>query len=110
GNHRGTHGTAPRASPLMAVLAKICGVNAAPAMTAAIDGGADFVGFVFFPRSPRTVSLDEAADLARMVPAQVRKVAVLVDPTDADIERLVAAVPLDMLQLHGRETPERVAA
>jgi phosphoribosylanthranilate isomerase len=92
------------------VQAKICGIRTDDALDAALAGGAAFVGFVFFPRSPRNVTPEEAAALAARVPADVLKVAVTVDPDDAMLDKLVAAVPLDILQLHGAESPDRVAA
>ncbi|MCK6453667.1 MAG: phosphoribosylanthranilate isomerase [Alphaproteobacteria bacterium] len=93
----------------MAVKVKICGINAADALGAAVDSGADFVGFVFYPPSPRAVTPEQAHDLASRVPASVRKVGLFVDPDDALLERTLAVVALDLIQLHGRETPERVA-
>ena len=93
----------------MAVAAKICGINAAPAMRAAIDGGARFVGLVFFPPSPRSITPDAAAELAGLVPAHIRKVGLFVDADDAYLDSAVAAADLDLLQLHGREPPARVA-
>jgi len=90
----------------MAVLAKICGISTPEAAEAAVRGGATFIGFVFFPPSPRAISPALAIELAREVP--IRKVGLFVDADDATID---AALPaLDLLQLHGRETPERVAA
>lgn len=94
----------------MTVQAKICGIRSDDALDAALAGGAAFVGFVFFPRSPRNVTSDEAASLAARVPQGVLKVAVTVDPDDAMLEELLAKVPLDIVQLHGAETPDRVAA
>lgn len=94
----------------MAVAAKICGITSEAALRAAVDGGAAFVGFVFFPRSPRHLSLERAAALAGAVPDGILKAAVVVDPTDEMLDALVGAVPLDILQLHGAETPDRVAA
>jgi phosphoribosylanthranilate isomerase len=90
----------------MAVLAKICGISTPEAAEAAVRGGAGFVGFMFFPPSPRYVTPAQAAQLAREIP--VRKVGVFVDADDATIDATLPA--LDMLQLHGRETPERVVA
>ncbi len=94
----------------MAVQVKICGCATPDAVAAAAAGGASYVGFVFYPPSPRAVSTDRAATLARLVPERVKRVALFVDPDD-DLLRLVAGrVPLDFVQLHGRETPARVAA
>jgi phosphoribosylanthranilate isomerase len=76
---------------------------------AAVRGGAAYVGFVFFPKSPRNLTLSEAARLAAAVPPGVAKVALTVDADDAALDALLAEVPVDMLQLHGHETPQRVA-
>jgi phosphoribosylanthranilate isomerase len=89
------------------VIVKICGINDAAAMEAAAEAGADLVGFVFFPPSPRAVVPAQAAAIARPGPA---KVGLFVDPTDDDIAAVLAALPLDLIQLHGEETPERCAA
>ncbi|MBB6253602.1 phosphoribosylanthranilate isomerase [Nitrospirillum iridis] len=93
----------------MPVKAKICGINHPEALTAAASGGARYIGLVFFAKSPRNVSLPLAAELARTVPTGVRTVGLFVDPTDAFLDRALAQVPLDLIQLHGDETPERVA-
>ncbi len=92
----------------MAVRTKICGINSRAALDAAIAGGAGHVGFVFYPPSPRALDDAAAAQLAAAVPPGVGKVGLLVDATDDRIAALLDAVPLDMLQLHGAETPERV--
>jgi phosphoribosylanthranilate isomerase len=94
----------------MAVEAKICGINSAAAMEAAVAGGAAFVGLVFYPPSPRAVTADEAAALAHLAPARVVTVGLFVDASDDEIAARLAAVPLDLLQLHGDEAPARVAA
>ena len=75
-----------------------------------MQAGAAYIGLMFFAKSPRNVSLAQARDLALLVPPGIAKVAVLVDPGDTTLDELVAQVPLDMLQLHGHETPARVAA
>ncbi|MBT3396366.1 MAG: phosphoribosylanthranilate isomerase [Alphaproteobacteria bacterium] len=93
----------------MPLAAKICGVNSPDAAQAVIDGGAAFMGLVFFQKSPRNVSPVQAADLAALVPNSIKKVGVVVDPSDADLKEILAATPLDMIQLHGHETPQRVA-
>lgn len=93
----------------MALEAKICGLSTAETLDLAVAEGAALVGFNFFPRSPRYVSIPEAAALADRVRPGVRRVAVLVDPTDDFLAELVARVPLELLQLHGHETPQRVA-
>lgn len=78
-------------------------------VAAAVDAGAAYLGFVFFPRSPRAVTLDQAAALCRDVRPGVAKVALVVDPDDATLDALLAQVPVDILQLHGQEPPARVA-
>jgi phosphoribosylanthranilate isomerase len=87
---------------------KICGLNAADAIAAA--AGADFAGFVFFPRSPRHVSPATAAALAAGLPPRVQRVAVTVDADDDLVAGIVAALRPDLIQLHGREPPARAAA
>jgi phosphoribosylanthranilate isomerase len=93
----------------VSVRVKICGLRSPDAVAAAVGAGAAYLGFVFFPRSPRHVTLAEAAALAVEVPPGVAKVALVVDADDAALEALTAAVPVDMIQLHGSESPERVA-
>ena len=91
------------------IRVKICGLRTASDVTAAAKAGATYVGFNFFPKSPRYVSFDQARSLAVDVPVGVAKVGLVVDADDALLDALTASVPLDMLQLHGHETPERVA-
>ena len=91
------------------VKVKICGLRTVADVMAAADAGASYVGFVFFPKSPRNVTIDEAAALAIEVPMGVAKVALVVNADDAFLDALTAKVPLDMFQLHGCETPARVA-
>ncbi|MCC5956061.1 MAG: phosphoribosylanthranilate isomerase, partial [Natronohydrobacter sp.] len=91
------------------VAVKICGLTSPQAVSDAVESGARYLGFVFFPRSPRHLDLPAAADLARTVPVGIAKVALTVDADDAMLDALLAAVPIDMLQLHGHETPARVA-
>ena len=93
----------------MTVEAKICGVNSTAAVNAALQGGAAYVGFVFYPPSPRSLTPEEAGELAALVPPGVQKVGLFVDPDDETLARTLNAVALDLLQLHGAETPERVA-
>ena len=93
----------------MAVSVKICGLNTLDSINAAVAGGADFIGIVFYPHSPRYVALNEAARLVRDVPPEITKVGLFVDATDVTISATLGAVDLDMLQLHGSETPERIA-
>ena len=78
-------------------------------MRAAVEAGADMVGLMFYPPSPRAVTPAQAADLAKLVPPAMRKVGVFVDPTDEQLDETLGAVDLDLLQLHGSETPARVA-
>ena len=91
----------------MNVQAKICGINDQTAMLSAVASGAAFVGLVFYPPSPRALDPQQAADLAAIVPEGVVKVGLFVDPDNALIDTVLAEVRLDMLQLHGSETPER---
>ncbi|NBC88103.1 MAG: N-(5'-phosphoribosyl)anthranilate isomerase, partial [Alphaproteobacteria bacterium] len=91
------------------IRVKICGLTEARDVAAAVEAGAAYVGFVFFEKSPRHLEPAAAAALAGDVPPGVAKVALTVDADDASLDRLCAAVPLDMLQLHGAETPARVA-
>jgi phosphoribosylanthranilate isomerase len=92
------------------ILVKICGLKTPEALDAALEGGADLVGFVFFPASPRNLSLDAARALGARVKGRAQKVALTVDADDATLAAIVEALKPDMLQLHGRETPERVTA
>jgi len=94
----------------MTTLTKICGLTTSDALDAALDARADFVGFVFFPPSPRNVSLDLARDLGTQVNGRSRKVALSVDADDALHAAIVDALAPDILQLHGHEMPERIAA
>ena len=93
----------------MATRVKICGLSTPESLNAAVSAGAAYVGFVFFEKSPRNISIDTARELAIEVPLGVGKVALTVNATDADLQAITDAVPLDFLQLHGSETPERVA-
>ncbi len=93
----------------MSVTAKICGLSTPETLGAAIAHGARHVGFVFFPPSPRDVDVDVASGLAALVPSQVGRVGVFVDPDDMLVRRAVASARLDAIQLH-KTTPERVAA
>lgn len=96
----------------MGVQAKICGLNDAESLQAALGGGADAIGLVFYAPSPRAVTPEQAAALLAEAGAavdKVRKVGLFVDPDDTLLDAVMAHVPLDMVQLHGSETPERVA-
>ncbi len=88
---------------------KICGLRSRADVAAAAEAGAAYVGLVFFPPSPRNLTLADARWVVASVPAGVLRVALIVDPTDETLEMLLEEVPIDMLQLHGRESPERVA-
>lgn len=88
---------------------KICGLSEPETLSTTIDAGARYVGFVFYPPSPRNVSFDTAWNLARAVPTGVRSVGLFVDPTDEQLERIVTGIQLDMIQLHGEESPGRIA-
>jgi len=92
----------------MSVLVKICGLNTPAALDAALEAGADLVGFVFFPASPRHIGFEAARTLGERVHNGARKVAVSVDANDDLLKSCIAALKPDLLQLHGRETPERV--
>ena len=89
---------------------KICGLSTAPTLHAALDAGADMVGFVFFARSPRNLTVGQAAELVSQVEHRAITVALVVDAQDEAIDTIMRMVKPDMLQLHGRETPERVSA
>jgi phosphoribosylanthranilate isomerase len=91
----------------MTVGVKICGLSTEEAVAAALVGGAAYVGFVSFPKSPRHVSLETAAKLAEPVRGRVRVAVVTVDPSDAELDAIAAVLKPDLVQLHGRETPER---
>ena len=93
----------------MSARVKICGINTAEAMAAALEARADLVGLVFFPPSPRSVTLEEAAPLADYARGNAAIVALVVDADDALIEHIVKAINPDLLQLHGDETSERAA-
>lgn len=92
-----------------APLVKICGLSTPETLETAIAAGADQVGLVFFARSPRHVTLDQASDLAVQARRRADVVALVVDASDGEIDAILEAVGPDWLQLHGRETPERVA-
>jgi len=93
----------------MPVDVKICGINSVEALDAAVVGGAKMLGFVFFDKSPRVVTRDEARDLLARVPDSILKVALMVGPDDIKAHSIGHQLPFDMIQLHGNESPERVA-
>jgi phosphoribosylanthranilate isomerase len=88
---------------------KICGLKNPESVTAAVDAGASHLGFVFFPKSPRHLTYQQAAKLAANVPDGVVKVALTVNAGDDALAEMLGKVPIDMLQLHGSESPKRVA-
>src|SRR5690349_20577560 len=94
----------------MTPLVKICGLSTPETLDAALQAGADLVGFVRFPKSPRHVELDQARDLSRQVRGRAERVLLAVDPDDAALAEAVDAIDPEWIQLHGSETPERVAA
>ena len=91
------------------VSVKICGLANVDDVRACADAGANYMGLVFFEKSPRNITIPAARELALAAPLGLAKVALVVNPSDAELDAITATVPLDMLQLHGRETPERVA-
>jgi phosphoribosylanthranilate isomerase len=93
----------------MQVKVKICGIKTPEALQAALAARADFVGFVFYPPSPRSLAPEVAAELAELARGRATIVALIVDADDATIDRIVSTVEPDMIQLHGSETTERVA-
>ena len=88
---------------------KICGLSDSAAVAAAVDGGARFIGLVFYPPSPRSVSPKRAGELAQTVPADISRVGVFVDPDDELLDSVFASLRLDFVQLHGSESPARAA-
>jgi phosphoribosylanthranilate isomerase len=94
----------------MSLLVKICGLSTRETLEAALDAGADMVGFVFFPPSPRHLSLEAARELGGLVKRRALKVALTVDADDATLRGIVAALRPDILQLHGHETVARTGA
>ena len=94
----------------MKVRAKLCGLTTEGDRDAAAAAGAAYIGLVFFEKSPRNVTVETARSLALRAPVGLAKVALVVNADDAALDHITASVPLDMLQLHGAETPERVAA
>jgi phosphoribosylanthranilate isomerase len=93
----------------MSVAAKICGLSTEVAVTAAVAGGAAYLGFVFYPPSPRAITAGRAASLGAAVPEGIAKVGLFVDADDDAIAAVLAEAPIDLLQFHGGESPERVA-
>lgn len=97
---------------MSSTTAKICGLSTPEAVSAAVAGGASHIGLMFFDKSPRNVRPELAARLAEPVRARspVKVAAVMVDPSDADVAEIVRTVKPDLIQLHGKESPERTAA
>jgi phosphoribosylanthranilate isomerase len=106
----GARSGSPEGGSLSELFVKICGLSTRSALEAAVAAGADMAGFVFFEKSPRHVSLETARALGETAEGRIRKVALSVDASDAELESIVAALRPQLLQLHGQETPERVAA
>lgn len=100
----------PRASRMGRTAIKICGISTIEAIDAVVRGGASHIGFVHFAKSPRHLTPAKLALIAPRVPPHIARVAVLVDPDDATIDALSQAGAITVLQLHGKETPERVVA
>jgi|SRR6185312_3247666 len=94
----------------MGVQAKICGIGSPEAVNAALAGGAAYLGFMFFEKSPRNVAPEAAWRLAEPARGKAKVVAVLVDPSDAEADRVAQLLKPDLIQLHGRETPARARA
>jgi phosphoribosylanthranilate isomerase len=92
------------------VRVKICGLRSRAEVAAAVEAGASYIGMVFFPRSPRHLTLGDARWVAEGAPEGLIRVALVVDADDDALETILSEVPVDMLQFHGRESPERVAA
>jgi phosphoribosylanthranilate isomerase len=92
----------------MSLIVKICGLSTRETLDAALDAGADMVGFVFFPPSPRHLGLDVARDLGQRAKGRAKKVALTVDADDATLAKIVEALAPDILQLHGSETVARL--
>jgi phosphoribosylanthranilate isomerase len=92
----------------MSIIAKICGITTPEALNAAVESGADYIGFVFFPKSPRHLNVSRAKELAALARGRVKIAALTVDASDERLQEIVDAVAPDVLQLHGSETPERV--
>lgn len=90
-------------------LVKICGLRTPETLDAALAAGADMVGFVRFPRSPRHVELDIGSALSRAASGRATRVVLLVDPGDAELDQTLRAIEPEMIQLHGHESPERTA-
>jgi phosphoribosylanthranilate isomerase len=93
----------------MSVATKICGLSTEAAVTTAVAGGAAYLGFVFYPPSPRAVTAEKAARLCAAVPPGIGRVGLFVDAEDEAIAAVLAEAPIEIMQFHGGESPERVA-
>ena len=93
----------------MPVEVKICGLSTPETVDAAVEAGADLIGLVFFPKSPRNVSLEQAAALAARARGKAKIVTLVVDASDSELNAIVAKVDPDLIQAHGAEIPERIA-
>lgn len=93
----------------MSVAVKICGIREETALLAAIDGGANYVGFVFVPRSKRFITPEQARPLALKASPHLQTVGLFEDPDDDELQNVLKRVPLNIIQLHGHETPNRVS-
>ena len=91
------------------VIIKICGLSTEPTLEATINAGADFAGFVFFEKSPRHIDLEKARRLSEQASGRIKRVALVVDADDQKIDEIISALNPEFLQLHGQETPQRVA-
>ncbi|KAF0209660.1 MAG: N-(5'-phosphoribosyl)anthranilate isomerase [Methylocystaceae bacterium] len=100
---------ATSAAMTQSAIVKICGLSSPETLLAAIESGADMAGFVFFEKSPRHIDLETARTLGLLAQDRISKVALAVDPDDAALQDIVDALAPDYLQLHGSETPARVA-
>ncbi len=98
----------PPSNPVT-IQTKICGLSTPETLDAALNAGADYVGLVFFPKSPRNVTPEQAVALAARVAGRAKIVGLFVNPADAMLERTLATVPLDIIQLHGDESPSLTA-
>src|SRR5690606_3210640 len=95
---------------IMAIFTKIRGINAPVAMQTAVENGADMIGLIFYPPSPRNVTAEQAEELLRDLPSGIDRVGVFVNPETDFLDRILAKARLDLMQLHGDETPDRCRA
>lgn len=92
----------------MAIDVKICGIDRNASIDAAVENGAAYLGFVFYPPSPRNLTIEKATQLINHVPKNIKTVGLFVDPTNLEVEAVLKNTSLDFIQLHGLETPNRV--